>query len=75
MITEADSFTTYDMGPYYAILPQVPNFNLNDFVQHFKAQKVEQGFRYSSGNNTQWLSVEDIRNLICEHLDPEFKPL
>ncbi len=75
MITEADSFSTYDMGPYYAILPQVPNFNLEDFVGHFKAKKVEQGFRYSSGNNTEWLSVEDIRALICQHIDPEFKPL
>jgi hypothetical protein len=63
------------MGPYYAILPQVPNFNLEDFVGHFKAKKVEQGFRYSSGNNTEWLSVEDIRALICQHIDPEFKPL
>jgi FlaA1/EpsC-like NDP-sugar epimerase len=75
MITEADSFTTYDMGPYYAILPQVPNFNLNDFVLHFKANKVEQGFRYSSGNNTAWLTAEDIRQLIRQHIDPEFQPL
>jgi UDP-N-acetylglucosamine 4,6-dehydratase/5-epimerase len=75
MITEADSFTTYDMGPYYAILPQVPNFNLNDFVLHFKANKVEQGFRYSSGNNSSWLTAEDIRQLIRKHIDPEFQPL
>jgi hypothetical protein len=25
---------------------------------------VEEGFSYSSGNNTQWLSVEEIRELL-----------
>ncbi len=27
-------------------------------------KKVEEGFYYSSGNNTQWLSVEDLRRLL-----------
>ena len=26
--------------------------------------KVEEGFSYSSGTNTEWLSVEDIRTLL-----------
>ena len=33
-------------------------------------RKVEDGFSYSSGNNTEWLSVEDIRKLL-ETLDLE----
>ena len=27
-------------------------------------RKVEEGFSYSSGTNTEWLSVEDIRELL-----------
>ena len=35
MITSSDSFSTYDLGKYYAILPQVPIFNLQDYIKHF----------------------------------------
>ena len=64
MITSSDSFFTYDLGKYYAILPQSPMFNLNDFISHFKALKVHEGFNYSSGENTQWETVASIKNLI-----------
>ncbi|MBS1590827.1 MAG: UDP-N-acetylglucosamine 4,6-dehydratase (inverting) [Bacteroidetes bacterium] len=72
MITEADSFTTVDLGKYYAILPQVPNWKLEDFKSTFKAKEVPIGFKYNSGTNDEWLSVEEIRNLIREHLDSSF---
>lgn len=73
MITESDSFTTYDLGKYYAILPQVPAFELKDYIKNFNAKKVAEGFRYSSGKNTEWVDSEAIRNLIKIHLDPNFK--
>jgi UDP-N-acetylglucosamine 4,6-dehydratase (inverting) len=72
MITSSDSFSTYDLGKYYAILPQVPKWKTEDFIAHFKAIKVAQGFRYNSGENTEWLSVEDLRKLIREHVDSDF---
>lgn len=72
MITSSDSFTTYDMGKYYAILPQVPNFSMADFMNHFKPQKVAEGFCYNSGENTQWLEATELRILIREHVDPSF---
>jgi hypothetical protein len=75
MITESDSFNTFDCGDYYAILPTVPNFNLNDWQQHFGANPVAQGFKYNSGENDQWLSVEAIRELIKIHMDSEFTPV
>lgn len=73
MITSSDSFTTYDLGKYYAILPQVTNWKLDDFIQHFKAKKVTQGFQYNSGENDEWVSIEELRSLIIEHIDPTFK--
>jgi len=72
MITASDSFSTYDLGKYYAILPQMHNWDLNDYIQHFNAKKVKEGFNYNSGENTEWLSVEKIRTLIKQHVDPEF---
>jgi UDP-N-acetylglucosamine 4,6-dehydratase len=73
MITSSDSFSTYDMGKYYAILPQVTNWNLDDYVKAFKAEKVPEGFQFNSGKNTEWVNAEDIRKLIKQHLDPDFK--
>jgi len=72
MITSSDSFYTYDLGSYYAILPFTHDWKLEDYVKHFKATKVAPGFTYNSGTNTEWLSVEGIRQLIIEHVDPEF---
>jgi UDP-N-acetylglucosamine 4,6-dehydratase/5-epimerase len=73
MITSSDSFTTYDLGKYYVILPQARSWEMDDFIKHFKAVKVPSGFNYNSGTNTEWLSVADLRKLIKEHVDPEFQ--
>ncbi len=72
MITSSDSFFTYDLGKYFAILPQIPKWNISDFVTQFKAKKVEEGFTYNSGSNTEWVSVEELRILIQEHVDQTF---
>ncbi len=72
MITSSDSFTTYDLGKYYAILPQVPKFNLTDYIKHFNASLVPQGFQYNSGDNTEWVGVNELRQLIVEHVDASF---
>ena len=72
MITVSDSFTTYDLGKYYSILPQQPNFDLEKYISHFKAQSVSQGFSYNSGDNDQWEDVEGLRELIKTYVDPNF---
>jgi UDP-N-acetylglucosamine 4,6-dehydratase/5-epimerase len=72
MITASDSFTTYDLGKYYAILPQVPNWDLQKFIIENKAVKVEHGFNYSSGKNLEWETVDTLRELIKIHLESEF---
>jgi UDP-N-acetylglucosamine 4,6-dehydratase (inverting) len=72
MITESDSFTTYDLDKYYVIVPQVPRWNIDDFEKHFNAKKVPVGFKYNSGTNSEWLSVEQIRTLIKTHVDASF---
>ena len=66
MITKDDSRYTYDYGEYYIIYP---NFEWFDFEKSFKpgGVSIEDGFEYHSGNNSEWLSVEDIRRLIKEY--------
>ncbi|GAP72158.1 UDP-N-acetylglucosamine 4,6-dehydratase [Candidatus Symbiothrix dinenymphae] len=73
MITEADSFTTVDIGKYYAILPQVPIWNKEEFMKHFNATPVPQGFKYNSGQNTEWETVETLREKIKMYVDPNFE--
>lgn len=72
MITSSDSFYTYDLGKYYTILPSIPNFKIEEFVKKFSAKKVEEGFSYDSGTNSDWETVESLQNLIKEHVDNTF---
>jgi len=73
MITPSDSFNTYDLGKYYVILPSQPIWNLNEFIKINNAKLVEPGFSYNSGENTEWETVETLRNLIKEHLYSNFE--
>lgn len=73
MITESDSFYTIDIGKYYAILPA--GCNMERYLEFYKGTKVPMGFKYNSGQNDQWVSVEEMRELIQKYVDPNFKPI
>lgn len=64
MITASDSYTTYDLGKYFAILPAVPVWDIDLFKKEFAAIKVPEGFSYSSGKNDIFLDKEKIKQLI-----------
>jgi FlaA1/EpsC-like NDP-sugar epimerase len=72
MISSSDSFFTYDLGKYYVILPQMPNWNIENYINDFKASKVKEGFSYNSLENDQWETIDSLRELIKEHVDPNF---
>ena len=72
MITDSDSFYTWDLGTYYTILPAMHRWNLDEFIAHFNAKKVEIGFRYNSGENTEWETIQTLREKIRQHVDPSF---
>ena len=76
MITASDSFTTLDLGKYYAILPQnspYSTYSLEDYKKAFNGTLVPQGFSYDSNNNTDWETVESLRELVKKHVDPNFE--
>lgn len=72
MITETDALSTVEFEDYFVILPATPLWDVDEFMAKFNGRMCEPGFRYSSGANTEWLSVEDIRRLVTEHVDPSF---
>ena len=73
MITDTDSLNTIDLGKYYAILPSVSfTCSEGEYLLHHKAKKVPFGFKYNSGTNDEWESVESLRDLIVGHVDPTF---
>ncbi len=73
MISSSDSFFTYDLGKYYAIIPQSTNWPLSEFVSNFNAKKVSEGFSYNSLDNEEWETVESLRAKIKEFVDPNFE--
>lgn len=74
MITQTDALNTIDLGRYYAILPSVSfNHTREQYLEHHHAVPVPNGFHYSSDINTEWESVESLREKIVEFCDPDFK--
>lgn len=70
MITSSDSFTTYDLGKFYVILPQQPVWDLEKYIEVHKGEKVPENFRYNSEQNDNFLTVSELRELINENVNP-----
>jgi UDP-N-acetylglucosamine 4,6-dehydratase len=73
MITDSDSYNTIEFDKYYAILSTISK--KEKYLKHYNAKEVERGFTYNSGTNTEWVSVEEMRELIKKYVDPNFKPI
>lgn len=70
MITASDSVNTVDLGQYYAILPSGAAFSIDDYCARMQAQRVQAGFSYDSGKNSDFLSVSELRELISSQVEP-----
>jgi UDP-N-acetylglucosamine 4,6-dehydratase len=73
MITETDSLSTVELPDKYVILPSARLWDVDEFMRVFTGKMCDPGFRYSSGENSEWLTVEELRVLIKEHVDPTFE--
>ena len=74
MITATDSLDTIDLGEYYAILPSVSySYTREDYIKHHNATGVPDGFAYNSGTNTEWETVESLREKIVTFVDANFQ--
>ena len=75
MITSSDSPSTIDIGNYYAILGAGLENRISDYLNQLGAKRVPTGFAYESGRNPDFLSVQQIRKLIKDHINNDFQPI
>ena len=75
MITQSDSFSTVDLGRYYAILPSDGSLLSSYIERGSDVTIVKPGFAYNSGSNSDFLTVDQLRSLIIQHVDPLFQPV
>ncbi|MFL0099520.1 UDP-N-acetylglucosamine 4,6-dehydratase (inverting) [Tenacibaculum maritimum] len=76
MITASDSFSTLDLGKYYAILPQNSPYSIytkKEYQKAFDGTPVPEGFSYNSNNNDSWETIESLRTLVKKHVDSNFE--
>lgn len=74
MITVSDSLQTMEFERHYVIAPSLPLWDTKEYLTKNGGKPCPTGFSYSSGTNTEWLSVEEIRRQIVAHVDPSFLP-
>ena len=67
MVTKEDAPNTYEYDKHFIVYPQV-SF-AHEIVPAPGGKRVPDGFYYSSGNNSEWMSVEDIKNRLCEAVE------
>jgi UDP-N-acetylglucosamine 4,6-dehydratase len=68
MITTCDSINTVDLGRYFAILPSGGEYDIDSYCAEASGIKVGENFSYNSGRNEDFLSVEQLRELIKIHV-------
>ncbi len=74
MITETDALNTIEFKDYFVICPSMPTWAPADLAKAFGGKMVEYGFKYNSGSNPDFLTVEQIREQIRLHVDSSFQP-
>lgn len=65
MVPAADSLTTYEYDKNFIIYPHMEWYDISK-VDLKGGKKVDPEFVYDSGTNTEWLSVEELRELISK---------
>lgn len=74
MITTTDALNSVDFDRHFVILPSIPLWDVKEFTRAFNGAPCRPGFAYNSGTNDQWLTVEDLRRLLTDHVDADFAP-
>lgn len=71
MVTAEDAMHTYEYDNHYIIYPQMDFWNEEKVIPG--GRKLEYGFSYSSGNNSEWYSVEDLKSLLKEQYYSKYR--
>jgi UDP-N-acetylglucosamine 4,6-dehydratase (inverting) len=74
MITPTDALNTIDIGRHYVILPSYSDkYTNDDYIKYYNAKPVPFGFHYSSDKNTDWETIDSMRENIVKFCDPNFQ--
>lgn len=76
MISKDDAINTIDLGGSYAILPAIAftdNRNKETYLTHYNAKSVPEDFAYGSDTNTEWETVDSLRDKIRRYVNSNFK--
>lgn len=71
MVTSTDSLASVEFDDYYVILPSYEQWDVEEFMARSGAspgRRTEPGFRYDSGTNDVFLTVEQLRDLIATEI-------
>jgi FlaA1/EpsC-like NDP-sugar epimerase len=68
MIGTEDALYTLEYDKHYKILPQIYNWR-NDTNRIKGGKPVSEDFTYTSDNNKEWMTVEELRRWIEENRD------
>ena len=63
MISAEDSLSTFEYPEHFKILPAINNWNA-DARRIKDGLRVPEGFVYSSDNNADWMSAQQLREWI-----------
>jgi len=71
MITETDALNSVEFEKYFVILPSTQLWDINKFRKESNlsiGKMCEFGFSYNSGTNKDFLTVNDLKELINNHI-------
>ena len=74
MITTTDALNSVEFARHFVILPSIPLWDIQEFTRHFRGAPCRPDFAYNSGTNNEWLTIEQLRQLLVDHVDAGFTP-
>ena len=67
MITSSDSHNTIQSKKYYIILPSGIN-NVSQYLKKFSAKQIKKSFSYNSKDNSKYLTVSELKEIIDKEI-------
>jgi UDP-N-acetylglucosamine 4,6-dehydratase len=62
LIGEGEGARTLERDDLYVVMPEAPGYRLGAWAEN--ARRVPTDFRYTSDTNTDWVSLEEMRELV-----------
>jgi FlaA1/EpsC-like NDP-sugar epimerase len=69
MITASDSYSTVDIGRYFAILSSAAGLSVGAYLQKRPGKAMLHGSSYNSETNEIFLNLEELRQLIRTYVE------